>query len=309
MKILIGFLPSLVAAKGLAGRNKVAKAFVDYFESDGHEQASILMRNRFTTSAKHGVPLRDIASYEVGGSIAILVNTAPAAFWTLFYLSSHTDILEEIRKEVTATVRSERNLDGNLVNSLDVTSIKTKCPLLTSTFQEILRHRSMGASIRQVMQDTLLDGRWLLKKDSIVQIPSLVLHEDPSIWGNDSRDFDPRRFIKDDKTRSDGRTRANPTAFRAFGGGSTLCPGRHFATNEILAFASMFVLRFDMRPVQGSWTRPQTHNTNAAAVIMEPDTDIEVEISARPHRLEGEWVFSLRSSDRIFAMAAEDKLD
>jgi len=36
--------------------------------------------------------------------------------------------------------------------SLDITSVKTYCSLLTSTFQEVLRHRSMGTSIRQVMQ-------------------------------------------------------------------------------------------------------------------------------------------------------------
>lgn len=37
MKILIGFLPSIIASKGLAGRAKVTEAFVKYFENDGQK--------------------------------------------------------------------------------------------------------------------------------------------------------------------------------------------------------------------------------------------------------------------------------
>ncbi len=75
--------------------------------------------------------------------------------------------------------------------SLDITSVKTYCSLLTSTFQEVLRHRSMGTSIRQVMQDTMLNGEWLLKKDCII-------HKDPSVWGTGVDNFNPRRFMKDE---------------------------------------------------------------------------------------------------------------
>ena len=307
MKILIGFGTSITASKGLAGRRKVVDAFVRYFENGGHREASILMQNRFTTSAKHGISIEDIASYEVGGSIAILVNTVPATFWMLVYVYSHPEILQEIRKEVAAVVVLQQpSPDEQCVNSLDITALKTNCPLLTSTFQEVLRHRSMGTSIRQVMEDTLLDGRWLLKKDSLVQIPSIVLHEDASIWGTDAHTFVPQRFLKDNKNKVEGRKRPNPAAFRAFGGGSTLCPGRHFATNEVLAFTSMLILRYDVTPTNGKWVLPTTYNTNAAAVVREPDTEIEVEISRVQNPMEGSWVFTINGSEKIFAMAAED---
>lgn len=32
-----------------------------------------------------------------------------------------------------------------------------------------------------------------------------------------------------------------------------MCPGRHFASTEILAFASLILLRFDVKPVNGFW--------------------------------------------------------
>ena len=302
MKILIGFLPSIIASKGLAGRDRVTKAFEKYFNDDGHKQGSILMQNRYSTSAKHGVSIPDIARYEVGGSVAILVNTVPAAFWTFFFIYSRPQLLAAIREEILNTVVTTSSEAERTYNTIDVTALKTDCPLLASTFQEILRHRSMGSSVRQVMQDTLLDGRWLLKKDSIIQMPSLVVHENSSIWGPDSSEFDPRRFMKEEKKK-----RPSPSAFRAFGGGSTLCPGRHFATNEVLALTSMFLLRYDVKPTAGDWIMPTTYNTNTAAVIMEPDTDIEVELIERPHSQGDAWEFSLKASDRIFAMTAEDR--
>ncbi len=41
----------------------------------------------------------------------------------------------------------------------------------------------------------------------------------------------------------------------------------------------MFVMQYDMEPDDSECSVPRTQNTNVAAVFMEPDTDIEVEIS------------------------------
>ena len=98
-------------------------------------------------------------------------------------------------------------------------------------------------------------------------------------------------------------------AFRAFGGGSTLCPGRHFATNEVLAIVTMFVMRYDMVPLSGSWTLPTVEKTNVAAVVMEPDTDTEVLVSRRKGFERDHWSFGLEASENIFAVVAEDRTD
>ena len=39
-----------------------------------------------------------------------------------------------------------------------IIGVKTHWPLLTSTYQEVLRYRSVSTSVRQVMEDTMLDG-------------------------------------------------------------------------------------------------------------------------------------------------------
>ncbi|KAM3077156.1 hypothetical protein ACMFMG_003377 [Clarireedia jacksonii] len=307
MRLLFGIFPSILARTGFQARARVAQAFEQYFRAGGVEQASILMRNRYEAGARNGVPEADIARYEVGGSIAILVNTAPALFWLMYFVYADSKLLEDIRKEVGALVEVRRGPHGETIRSLDITNVKTSCPLLLSAFQETLRHRSMGTSVREVMTDTILDGKWLLKKNSMVQMPSRVIHLDSDVWGNDVHEFKAGRFLTGtDKENSKSRKRANPAAFRAFGGGSTLCPGRHFATNEILAVVSMFVMRFDMRPVSGQWKLPKADNTNVAAVIMEPDTDIEVVASVRKGYEDGDWAFSLRDSEVIVPVVDED---
>lgn len=291
-----------MARKGIAGRTKVAKAFENYFRNQGHKEASIWMRNRYETGARNGICEEDIARFEVGGSIAILVNTVPAAFWMLLLVYSHPGLLHDIRKELDSVVIN----DNGLVRYLDITLLKTNCRLLTSTFQEVLRYRSIGTSVRHVMHDTVLNGQWLLKKDCMIQMPSRAIHTDSTLWGDDVNEFNPRRFMKDEGQKI---RRPNPAAMRAFGGGTTLCPGRHFATNEVLAVVSMFIMRYNLTPMEGEWFLPKTDNTIAAAVLMEPDTDVEVEVSARKGFEDGRWIYDLKDSRAIFAIASEDRDD
>ena len=98
-----------------------------------------------------------------------------------------------------------------------------------------------------------------------MQMRSRIIPKDPSLWGPDVEEFNPRCFMKDSEAQRSGSTakeRTSSACFRAFGGGTTLCPGRHFATNKILALTAMFVLRFDMAPSAGTWSMPTANNSN-----------------------------------------------
>ncbi|KAK3362181.1 putative cytochrome P450 [Lasiosphaeria ovina] len=301
MTILVGILPFITCRKSVAARNKVAKAFEAYYLAGGVEKGSALARNRYQVSVDHGLPLEDIARFEVGGSMAILLNTTPAALWTLLLLHSHGDgsLLNDIRAEIDACTETSTAADGQTtVKTLDIASLKDSCPLLLSAYQEVLRYRAMGTSVREVMEDTHL-GPWLLKKGAMLQMPSRVMHQDSSLWGANVDEFYPRRFLANEKQH---RPRGD-VCFRAFGGGKTLCPGRHFATNEILALVAVFIARFDMKPVgDNGWKLPTTTNTNVASVIMEPDYDVQVDVRTRPGMEGVRWDIGLRKSDKIFAM-------
>ena len=273
--LLLAVLTSITASKGLAGRGVVADAFEQYFETGGHETGSASMKDRYEVAVKHGLPLKDIAKFEVGEAIAILTNTAPACFWALFFIYSIPGLLDEIRTNVDSFFNEKKKNQGASHN-FDIESLKKQCPLLMSTISETLRYCSLGGSVRQVMEDTVLDDRWLLKKGGIVQMPSRILHQDPSSWGDDVDDFNPRRFLGDVQ-----KSRGNTAAFRPFGGGATLCPGRHFATNTILVVAAMFVVHYDLIPITGAWSIPTTANTSISEFMMEPDIDVDVDVLPR----------------------------
>lgn len=302
MSILVGFLPSITARKPVAARAKVAKAFEAYYKAGGVQKASALAQMRYQSEADNNLSVEDIARYEVGGSIAILVNTAPSTFWTLFLLHAHPGLLEDIRAEIDACTMTTTQGEAT-VKTIDITTLKEACPLLLSAYQEVLRYSSMGTSVREVMEDTYLD-QWLLKKGAMLQMPSRIIHQDASLWGANVADFNPRRFLAEEK-----QNRPRDVCFRAFGGGKTLCPGRHFATNEILAVVAVFIVRLDMKPVGGRWKLPTTANTNVAAVIMEPDDDVQVEVKTRQGFEGVKWAIKLDKSEKVFAMVTEDNLD
>jgi cytochrome P450 len=109
----------------------------------------------------------------------------------------------------------------------------------------------MGTSVRIALEDHMLDGKYLIKKGGTVMIPGHVQHSSAAIWGDDVAEFKHTRFVK-----TPGSKRYNSVAFRGFGGGTTLCPGRHFATMEILLFATLLMLRFDVRLANGATEWP-----------------------------------------------------
>lgn len=285
----------MFARKSLQGRETIAKAFETYFRNRGHEEGSKLVQCRWQYSADWNIPVEDIARFEVGGALAVLTNTIPTSFWILFHIFSNPIILDECRNELAKVVDS----DGK-TNTIDISDVKAKCPILLSTLQEVLRFHGQGTSVRAVQEDHLLAGQYLLKKGSTIMIPAAVQHNARNAWGADVGQFQHRRFL-----RENGK-RVNPVAFRGFGGGTTLCPGRHFVTTEILAFAALMIVRFDVEPVSGKWVTPTTDKAPGHNMVPQPDKDIEVKISRRKACEQQGWTVLLSESESQLVVSAED---
>ncbi|XXH01786.1 hypothetical protein Hte_008147 [Hypoxylon texense] len=257
------------------------------------DKASAYARYRHEVEVNNKFPAEDMARSSVGGTIALLVNTVPSVFWALLHIHAYPRLLEQVRDEIDACTRTD-----DMTKTIDMASLKEQCPLLLSAYQEVLRHRAMGASVREVVEDTQLGG-FLLKKGAMLQMPSRVIHTDESLWG--PTEYNPRRFLASEK-----ESRPRDVCFRAFGGGKTLCPGRHFATNETLAVVALWIARFDMRPVGGEWAMLTTAKTNVAAAVMGPDEDVQVEIETRKGMDSVQWAVKLEESNKTFAIVTED---
>ena len=134
---------------------------------------------------------------------------------------------------------------------------------------------------------TISDGNhsYLLKKNSLVQIPTDVVHKAPTNWGDDATGTDYTRFLEP------ARGKKHPLAFRSFGGAPFICPGRQIATTEVLAAVAMLVMRFDLVPVRGTYVTPP-QNLSMFASVPPPKHDVEVFFKPR-EGWQGEWEFRL----------------
>lgn len=226
---------------------------------------------------------------EVGSLIGILVNTVPTVVYMLYHIFSDKVLLEDIRAELKTSILLEIGSDKDVLK-LHLSALKEKSILFQSTFQEVLRVYSRGVSSRLVMEDTMLDGQYLLTKGSILMMPTSVIHPDSSSWG--PIDFQARRFFKKGSFAQEPIKRSSAACYRPFGGGATLCPGRHFASAEILALTAMIVYKYDLTPASSNWSLPKPHQTSLATNIFPPKTDIEVKVSVRPGLEKTRWEFS-----------------
>lgn len=307
---MMNVLPPLTARKGCRGRQLLSDAFSKYFQNGGLKHGSVFAQARFDSASKHNLALGDIARFEVVTLIGTLTSTIRTVTWMLYHIYSDPAVLNDCRSEVPKIMTTVNTAQGTPTRSLDITRLKSNCPILGSTFQEVLRRHAIGTSVRQVMRDTLLEDKYLLKEGSIVLMPGIVVHTDASIWGPDVSAFNHKRFLKPTASvsadKSSTRKVPNPSAFRAFGGGTTLCPGRHFATTVTMATVVMFLMRYDMVPLEGRWPQMTADKTHAVAAVEQPDYEIEAEVKARRGFEEGEWAFRLDNSDVVFATAAED---
>ncbi|XXH00830.1 hypothetical protein Hte_007181 [Hypoxylon texense] len=293
MMFVLNLFPRVFAKKGYKAREYMVKVWERYFDEGSYEQGSELIKTRVRINNDFGIPLKETARIELGGSQAILSNTIPATFWMIYHMFSNPAVLKDVKAELYEGVREDKG-----VCTIDLSHVKSSCPILLSTFKEMMRHNSSSSATRIAMEDHLLDGKYLFKKGSTIMMPAMVQHTDRSIWGDDTQEFNHLRFV-----RQPGVKRTNPVAFRGFGGGTTLCPGRHFASTEILMFSALMVLRFDLEPADGKWIAPPTAKSPLVNALPVPDNDISTVIRPTNDKM---WNVSFSGYDQGMEIVAED---
>jgi cytochrome P450 len=265
-------MPQLMARKAYCAREKLKKAFTRFYNSGSSSMASDLIKASHEANSRHGVSHADQGAFELTTCIGLLVNTAPALYWTLLYVYSDQNLLSSLRDEVSSLIQNDG--DSRYIN---VKRCKEECKLLYSTFQEVLRLHASSLSSRVVTEDTIIKDEIRLRRNSIVHIPSAVLHRDPNHWGPDADEFDPHRFLE----TSSARRRSLGATYRPFAGGSTLCPGRHLATQEILSIVAMVILKFDLIPGHEKWVIPPPFEGTLTTTVLPPLNDTRVRFQPR----------------------------
>ncbi|KAI0391087.1 cytochrome P450 [Xylariaceae sp. FL0594] len=260
----------------LQARDRLVCELRRYFEADHHLEASQFVQLRYEHNAEFGLSLDDTARTEIGQVAAGIVNSVPSAFWMVWQVFSDPVVYADCRREVEQLLVTTDATNGTGTPMIDIAQVRTRCPILVSTWQEVMRFHGISTAARIVQEDTMVDDQFLLKKGGVVLMPNAVIHSDESLLGPTAGQFNHKRFVKGQGPQT--TTRHPATAFRDFGGGHVLCPGRHFASTEILGLVALLLVRFDIRPVGGGqWTLPSTHNAMDRAVpLLKKDVVVEL---------------------------------
>lgn len=269
---------------------------------------SLLVREQQRVLKDAGMGPDDVAGQQSAFALAMFANTAPTLYWTIYELFSRPELLDAIRVEIAAHAVT-RQVDqagaqcGNGATArftLDVASLKTKCPLLLSAYQETQRIRDMHANIRKVLSDTWIDnGRYLLREGNYCLIPTSILHRSTSIWGEDAAIFDPYRFMPSK------RSRTAPSDFLAWGTPPFLCPARQFAATEILTVVALLAMQVDLVPTgnHGRWEENPVVTPSGIASTQKPERDVEVEVRTRTSGT-GTWSLNMGESKTRVMLAS-----
>lgn len=295
--LMLDVFPKYTAQRACKARDALTTAFTRYYETGQDRAANQFVQGRAAVCRKWGFTSQDCASFEIGIIYASTTNATPTAFWMLCYILSDPELSARISAEVTQLV-TVSTISGVKRASLDITCFQSKCPLLVACFHETMRLVNAGTSVRWVMEDTMLDDKYLLKKNGIIQLPAAVMHMDESIWGPQPEIFDPNRFLDLDGLTKEQR-KLRKDGFIPFGGGRHLCPGRHLAFTEIVSFVAMAVLGFDVRMDNGHGRDggylklPQTQFMKWGNNTRKPDGDVDVLIKRKPEWEDCTWSFDI----------------
>ncbi|KAF4999358.1 hypothetical protein FGRMN_2499 [Fusarium graminum] len=285
-----------ITGKGYAAREIVFNAFRKYNKNLPGD-ISLVYKERSRAMEEAGIDEDDICKQQATFGTAAFANTFPILHWTIWELFSRPELLEEVRKEV-----AEQAISGDKETGfkLDVAALKTKCSLILSIFQETQRMRHVHANIRKITEDTLLDGKYLLKAGHYVMMPGQPVHTNKTTWGESADEFDPYRFVPKDPT---DRKAVASSSFVAWGAPPHLCPARQFASTEILIVVALLAIRCDIIPTTGKWAKNPALSTSDMATTYTPKKDTEIEVRSREDWV-GQWSLKMGESKTRISLAS-----
>ncbi|AHH94032.1 bifunctional cytochrome P450/NADPH--P450 reductase [Kutzneria albida] len=158
-------------------------------------------------------------------------TTSGALSFALHYLVKNPAVLARAQAEVDA-------MWGDQADPQPTFEEVGKLRYVRQVLNEALRLWPTAAAYsREATQDTVLGGRYPVKKGQWVVVLAPALHRDP-VWGDNVEAFDPERFTPE-------REKARPVhAFKPFGTGERACIGRQFALHEATLLLGMLIHRY-----------------------------------------------------------------
>ncbi|GAB7357361.1 hypothetical protein MBLNU459_g8307t2 [Dothideomycetes sp. NU459] len=205
--------------------------------------------------------------------VGLMSNVINMITWAFCHVVADPELMACLRTELSDVINESSSPDL----TVGIDRIRDSCPLLVATWYELLRTYGDSPVARAVSEDCLFDDKYRLRKGSFIMTPIHLHNFDEVIWGEDAKDFRPRRFIRDDgRIEKDFVKRLN-----VFGlPGMHQCPGRYLGHNVTLGVLAKALLGFEITAAPGdslgNGQVPRQKDTMLGLPVMNRDPEVIV---------------------------------
>ncbi|KAI5809223.1 cytochrome P450 [Pyronema omphalodes] len=221
-------LPRWMRRNETAHLEAVIEMFRKYYTIPQTEGPSVT-KDRAMECFELGCTLDEIAAQNTFLVFGFTTNMPRHAAWATYWISQDQNLLEKVRKEIEPAFKGgEPNMDY----------LMTECPIFKAAWNESIRVSGSAQSSRSVLRDTKI-GEYEVKEGSIVLCVSRSAQTLEDIWGHNPEEFNADRFLNNPALE-------RSPYFRPFGGGTSLCGGRHMASRLGLTFTAILLRKFDI---------------------------------------------------------------
>ncbi|XP_050238922.1 cytochrome P450 CYP749A22-like [Mercurialis annua] len=205
-------------------------------DSYGNDFLGLLIKAYRDDDKKKKITMDDMVDECKTFYVAGQETTASSLAWTTLLLAIHTEWQDEARKEVLQHFGQQTpTTDG-------IGRLKTMSMIINESlrlYAPILQHS------RRVQREVKV-GKLVLPPEMEILIPTLALHTDCRVWGEDAYLFRPARFAEGVAKA----TNNSISSFIPFGMGPRNCIGFNFAITEVKTALAMILqqYRFTLSP-------------------------------------------------------------
>ncbi|CAI0435329.1 unnamed protein product [Linum tenue] len=176
----------------------------------------VLVRTMNDGSSRFRLTVDHVKAIVMNLFIAGTDTAAAALVWTMTYLMKNPTAMEKAQEEVRQVV----GRDKGFVDEQDVKQL----PYLKAVVKETMRLQPPAPLlIRESNEDCILGG-YTIPPKTVVHVNVYAIGRDREIWGDDSEEFRPERFME--KSVDDNK-KGLDFDMVPFGGGRRMCPGMH----------------------------------------------------------------------------------
>ena len=161
-------------------------------------------------------------------------TTSGLLSFVIYHLLNHPEVAARAYEEVDRVLGHDFSVKPTYAQVNQLTYI-------TQILKETLRLFPTAPAYALVpYADTVLGGRYKIKRHHQINVLLPMLHRDPAVWGETAEVFNPENFAPEREAA------LPPNAYKPFGNGQRACIGRQFALQEATLVIGMILQRFKL---------------------------------------------------------------